>query len=388
MIRVNPAAQLCLCLALLVSWPIWVEGSGSGLHCQSCVELVADKTVFTLGETVPLALTLDAGQLPMTTVDAYLAAVQPSGRISFIRRMSSWHARDLSERMMLNISEDGGIGAYQLYFVIVPLGAEPTDRGNWLAWAHFEILVLPESWETPPDTERLCGPANLPRLIAHGGGQVASRSVTNSLQALDHASAAGLSVIELDLAWTRDQHLVLIHDWGPTYQRLFSRRSGVPNQVDFNNLSMNFGLTQLDFDQLVAWLSRHPDRYVITDIKGNHIRGLSYMAKRADHLARLIPQVHSNEELELASRLGFPNVILTLYGNRLTDAEILSLVRCHRLAAVAMSVSRVTNGSLARELAAEGVCVYAHSVNHLPLFDYLRTLGVVGIYSDRLTKLD
>jgi hypothetical protein len=53
-----------------------------------------------------------------------------------------------------------------------------------------------------------------------------------------------------------------------------------------------------------------------------------------------------------------------------------------------MSVSRVTTGSLARELAAKGVCVYAHSVNHPPLFDYLRTLGVVGIYSDRLTKLD
>jgi glycerophosphoryl diester phosphodiesterase len=78
--------------------------------------------------------------------------------------------------------------------------------------------------------------AKLPRLIAHGGGQVAGRSVTNSLQALDQASAAGLSVIELDLAWTRDQHSVLIHDWGPTYQRLFSRRSGVPDQVGFNNL--------------------------------------------------------------------------------------------------------------------------------------------------------
>ncbi len=63
----------------------------------------------------------------------------------------------------------------------------------------------------------------LPRLIAHAGGIGNQRTDTNSLEALDASVGRGHTAIEVDLSWTTDGRLVLLHDWDETLTGLFGR---------------------------------------------------------------------------------------------------------------------------------------------------------------------
>ena len=57
------------------------------------------------------------------------------------------------------------------------------------------------------------------RLVAHRGDLDNGRLTENSLSAFDHALAAGVWGVELDLRWTRDRHPVVFHD--PDLSRIY-----------------------------------------------------------------------------------------------------------------------------------------------------------------------
>lgn len=224
-----------------------------------------------------------------------------------------------------------------------------------------------------------------PRLIAHGGGAWDAVHVTNSLQALDRSAAEEFLLIEVDLSWTSDGHLVLLHDWDGAFQAMFGLEPGPRSLEAFLGLQTTNGLQQLGLDALATWMAAHPRVGIVTDIKTERLRGLEILADRlAAVRTQVVPQVHDELELHRARALGFDAVILTLYASSLSDDEVLELVRREPLYAVTVPKERALTG-LARRLADAGVATFAHTVNNQLMATRLVRAGAHGVYTDRLT---
>ena len=148
---------------------------------------------------------------------------------------------------------------------------------------------------------------------------------------------------------------------------------------------MNYGLTQLNFKQLLDCLDDHPDVRIVTDIKGRNLEGLAYIAKRAgDAQRQFIPQIYTVNEYDRVIAIGFQNIVFTLYRSAISDSEVLGFFKNNLLVALTLPINRAINSSLALDLKARGVFVYAHTVNQAEVYEYLQDKRIGGIYSDKL----
>ncbi len=229
--------------------------------------------------------------------------------------------------------------------------------------------------------------AGLPRLIAHAGGAAGGTAYSNSLEALEENYARGLRAFEVDLEWTRDGRLVLVHDWDFRFRLLFpAAGAGVPTRDGFLGLPMAGGLTPLDLDGLAAWLDGHPDALVVTDVKRDNLRALERIA--ADHARlrdRIIPQIYAFDEYGPVRALGFRSILLTLYRRPYFDGLVVRFARGRDLAGVVMDSGRAAGG-LAGRLASGGVPVFVHTVNDAAERRRLEAAGAYGIMTDTLAE--
>ena len=109
--------------------------------------------------------------------------------------------------------------------------------------------------------DRPIPPVPVPKYIAHAGGGIGKMSYTNSRDAFDANYRRGHRCFELDLNWTSDGQLVLIHDWEGNFRDLFpnSKVTVPPSLDEFLRLTMRNNLTPLSFAGLADWL-RCPSR--------------------------------------------------------------------------------------------------------------------------------
>ena len=236
-----------------------------------------------------------------------------------------------------------------------------------------------------------CGDAGKPfqdfrpeKYVAHAGGGIDGHTYTNSLEALNSNYQRGHRFFEVDIGWTSDDHLVLIHDWTRTLRTLFSVPEKVYSLEGFKNLKMVHGLKQLAFQDLAEWLLKHPDAYVVTDIKNRNINGLELISTKHAHVRdRIIPQIYYFEEYDKVTAMGFKNVILTLYRSSYEDDLVLDFAERHVLLAITMPINR-SRTRLPRELETIGVFVYTHTVNDIAVENELKDISVDGSYTDFL----
>ncbi len=243
-----------------------------------------------------------------------------------------------------------------------------------LSWA----CVGPSSVVDPP-----------PRLIAHAGGIGNHRTYTNSLEALNNSVARGHTAIEIDLSWTSDHHLVLLHDWDREFERLFNRSPGRLTLAEFRSTPSALGLSHLSLEDLESWLLDNPGVLVITDIKERNIDGLRLIAEEyPEHRHRIVPQIYRPESYPKVRKMGYDHVVFTLYRSDLSDQQVIDFATDSPLFGVTMPIRHATEGTLPSELAAHGVRVFVHTVNDYPTVDMLRTQGVYGVYTDWLSPAD
>ncbi len=228
-----------------------------------------------------------------------------------------------------------------------------------------------------------------PRLIAHAGGIGNHRTYTNSLEALDNSVARGFTAVEIDLSWTSDDHLVLIHDWDREFVKLFDRLSGRLTVAEFRSTPSVHGLSHLSLEDLEEWLVEHPNILIVTDIKERNIDGLRSIAEEyPEQLHRIVPQIYRPESYPEARRLGYNHVIFTLYRSDLSDQQVIDFATNNPLFGVTMPIRHAMEGTLPAELAAHGVRVFVHTVNDYPTMKRLQTQGVYGVYTDWLSPAD
>jgi glycerophosphoryl diester phosphodiesterase len=225
------------------------------------------------------------------------------------------------------------------------------------------------------------------RLIAHAGGYVDGRGGHNTRQALDNSYANGFRFFELDFQWTSDDHLVAIHDWQYSYHARFNLKdsAAVPTRARFESLRHAHGWVQLTLDSIAEWFADHPDAFLITDIKSDNLRGLEHLRNQHPALAaQTIPQIYAFDEYADALRLGYEEIILTLYRKRMRDDRIQAFVQRRPVFAVTMPTVRALNSDSALRLKKLGVFVYAHTVNDREMQQRLLNRGVGGVYTDLL----
>lgn len=219
-------------------------------------------------------------------------------------------------------------------------------------------------------------------LVAHAGGAVYGFKLTNSLEALDTAYENGFRLIELDFEVTTDGEYVLIHDFESMGQRmLFS--DGRLSLEEFHSADKFMNFTLLDLSDLVKWVSKHNDCYIITDAKCGNFPFLERLYEvSGEYSSNFIPQAYSYDEYKTAKALGYERVILTLY--RMADAgaeELLEFAKVEKPFGITVSYDRLEAVG-ADTLLGNGVRVFAHAVNDLSFYEKWSNKGFFGIYTD------
>ncbi len=259
-------------------------------------------------------------------------------------------------------------------------------------------LLVVQTWTYRPITT---GGAAIPfaadmALVSHAGVGLEAATYSNSREALDAAVARGFTRIEVDFEETRDGRIVAAHDWDQTYlelrpgfpppplDRLFHWRA--PDHARFMATPMRGGLTPVDAEYLAGWLARHPDVKIVTDIKTDNPRILARLIEAGLPRHQVVPQIYSRAELAVVRRLGFDEVIYTLY--RDTGAPILEVIAFAREHGIAVTIhsARVSREMMGAFREA-GVPVYVHTINAPEQALRLRDWGAAGVYTDFLAPV-
>ncbi len=223
--------------------------------------------------------------------------------------------------------------------------------------------------------------------VAHAGGGVNKKRYTNSMEALDFSANRGFKLIELDFSWTKDGHIVCLHDWDTTPKWMIGYRGGVKlNLAEFNDyVKSKKGLTPCDLFKLNDWLKQHPDVYIITDVKGNNIKALKLMIEIIDNAKRrVIPQFTQPKHYQPIRDLGFDKLIWTLYSYNESNDELIQEASKMTLFAITMPPKRAKT-KVAFSLADMAIPTYVHTINDLSVaIDYQETYGLSSVYTDFL----
>ena len=93
------------------------------------------------------------------------------------------------------------------------------------------------------------------RVIAHGGGGYEGYETTNSVQAINNSIKNGYKIIELDMDFSSDDKIIMLHDWDKTIDYYigtsFERKI---TESQLLNLSIHGKLEVMTFDKLTKIL--------------------------------------------------------------------------------------------------------------------------------------
>ena len=255
-------------------------------------------------------------------------------------------------------------------------------------------LCLDYAWSetdglTVTTTGRLRAPTDaLPQFILHMGGTTdAGETGTNSIEAATHSYSEGYRWMEIDFNWTRDDALVCVHDWGNWKKRLGITVKTPTTLKRFERLDSRHADTHSFTPELLAaWLKKHPDAMIVTDVKDENVRAMTWLAVRYPALrGRLIVQIYSLDEYEPIRALGYENIILTMYKipwEEYHDLETLSaFIRDTEILAITMAADENVR-DVFDAIVATGIPVYVHTLDAPEDQAMWMENGAYGIYTN------
>lgn len=87
---------------------------------------------------------------------------------------------------------------------------------------------------------------------------------------------------ELDFVFTKDGHLVCIHDWKNNFKESFGFKTNERLDLEtFKSLIKNNSkFEKCTLDTLISWMKENPKAYIVTDVKENNLKALQIMSKK------------------------------------------------------------------------------------------------------------
>ncbi len=235
-------------------------------------------------------------------------------------------------------------------------------------------------------------------IIIHGGGEVWGRDAegryrsfagTNSREALLGCADTDQSLVELDFSLTADMALVCIHDWEGDY--LSSATKGPLLLRDFRATRLYDQFTPMTAEDVLAIMEIWEDMVLVTDFKDDFSLSAALLGTAARERGltdRIVVQIYRPSEYGVAQAAGFRRIAYTLYAlswEQKTDTEAhLSFGKENHLEWIAFDASLLSDSPFVENMKKTGIPLYVHTVNEETTAELCRTLGIDGIYTDRL----
>ena len=200
----------------------------------------------------------------------------------------------------------------------------------------------------------------------------------NSLEELNANYEKGYRLISADIQWTSDENIVLLKDWYWYYDNLFENPIGHPTLQEFKSMKMKEDQTQMTFDDLLDWMEKHPDVYIVlrtTEERDSILVRVKDNYK--DKLERFIPEIEHFQHYFTTTYQGFRNVLLNISKYDYTDEEVIDFINMHPHYGVIIHNERIKT-PLAKNLKSEGVEVFTHYEGNL--FDRVLKRPVKDMY--------
>jgi glycerophosphoryl diester phosphodiesterase len=219
------------------------------------------------------------------------------------------------------------------------------------------------------------------RLVAHAMGGINGQDYTNSREAWESNYERGYRVFEVDLRVLRDATLVCSHSpvGGMTIGEYEASRTVG-------------GYTPLTVTDLAELMAQYPDAWVMTDMKSGgpaeHDSILkilrSAVSGDATSMSRIIVQAYEEADYRSAHKLGFENIVYTLYRQKSDEwPRSIAFAAENNIRFVALPKETVTKDVVA-QARAEHIWVGVHTVNTESERAEYEKLGVTHFYSDYL----
>ena len=166
---------------------------------------------------------------------------------------------------------------------------------------------------------------NNQKYIMHAGGQVEGKNYTNSLEALTKNYEAGNRIFEIDLNFTSDGELVLIHGWSEydyTHRLgvVYNKKKPVMDLKTFKKTKLYGKYTTMTVNDLIKFMKEHPYSYFILNIKG----GSNYKTSNKA-LKQIVKKAKSDKNI--LNRMvvwGYNSKVLT-EAKKIYDFELIAL---------------------------------------------------------------
>ena len=158
-------------------------------------------------------------------------------------------------------------------------------------------------------------------LVSHAFGRIEEYSYTNSLEAFESNYAKGHRTFEVDLYLTKDNKVVLAHDWAhaASVQKQVWTEVMPPMEDEFKGAKIYNKFTPLSYIELLQLMKAYPDIWIITDtkytdkerveIQFHYMVDIAISLGMKDVLNRLIIQIYN----EVKTIYPFRSYIFTLY---------------------------------------------------------------------------
>ena len=240
-------------------------------------------------------------------------------------------------------------------------------------------------------------------VFAHALGTIDGRSETNSLEALEESYERGFKVFETDICLSSDDYLVLRHDFAADSYYTFEQAmddTPVMSKDEFLSTPINGIYTPILFDDIVDFMSKHDDVYIITDTKSTDektvlkqfvkLKEVVDRKKDPELYERIIVQIYNYDMKKTIDKVfKFDNYIFTLY--QLGDADynkVAKYCRENGIAVVTVPMEKISKEKSAL-LHKNGITVCTHTVNRIKSIESLNLYhGIEGFYTDYVSPED
>lgn len=225
-------------------------------------------------------------------------------------------------------------------------------------------------------------------MIAHAGGGIDNNTYTNSYEALNYNYKKGFKYFEIDFSFTKDFKLVCLHDWEKDFTSAFGKNISRPTTLEeFEKLNDKYQYTKCTLDGLNLWLEKHPNSFIITDVKDDNIRALNIIKETMKNkINRFIPQIYDPDNFNKIKELGFEQIIWTLYRYNGSNEDVIdSIKEFYANVAITMPTYRLDK-KLILDLKRLNVNTYTHTINDINTFNEFQSkFNIDNVYTDFLT---